>query len=65
MTQQDSFISFLLNSLSKIWESTGFANVEFGNLIMIVVGILFIYLAIKKGTDVDQPRNLAKSVTVK
>jgi glutamine---fructose-6-phosphate transaminase (isomerizing) len=30
----------------------------------IPVQMLALYLAIKKGTDVDQPRNLAKSVTV-
>ncbi|MBP6285114.1 MAG: sodium ion-translocating decarboxylase subunit beta, partial [Paludibacteraceae bacterium] len=45
---QDDFLSFSLNSVQKIIQSTGFANVEFGNIIMIVVGIVFIYLAIKK-----------------
>ncbi len=34
--------------LLKFLESTGFANLEIGNLIMIVVGIIFITLAITK-----------------
>nr|MBP9969900.1 sodium ion-translocating decarboxylase subunit beta [Paludibacteraceae bacterium] len=48
MIQQDNLLSFLLNSINKIILSTGFANVEIGNIIMIIVGIMFIYLAIKK-----------------
>ena len=30
----------------------------------IVVHLLSYYVALKKGTDIDKPRNLAKSVTV-
>ena len=52
MIQQDNLLSFLLNSINKIILSTGFANVEIGNIIMIIIGIMFIYLAIKKdGTN--------------
>lgn len=33
--------------LEKFWEYTGFANAIWGNLIMILVGIVFIFLAIR------------------
>ena len=33
-------------------------------LATVAVQFLAYYIAIKRGTDVDQPRNLAKSVTV-
>lgn len=39
--------SFLMESLQTFWSITGFANVELGNIIMIVVGLFFLYLAIK------------------
>ena len=45
---QDNFLFFLLDSINKIIQGTGFANVEIGNIFMILIGILFIYLAIKK-----------------
>jgi len=39
--------SFLLDKLTDFWHFTGFYNVEYTNLIMLVVGLFFIYLAIK------------------
>ena len=33
-------------------------------LLTLPVQLIAYYIAVKKGTDVDQPRNLAKSVTV-
>ncbi len=36
-----------LEGLQTLWNFTGFANVEFGNIIMILVGLFFIFLAIK------------------
>jgi glucosamine--fructose-6-phosphate aminotransferase (isomerizing) len=33
-------------------------------LLTVPLQLLAYYIAVKKGTDVDQPRNLAKSVTV-
>jgi oxaloacetate decarboxylase beta subunit len=36
-----------LEGLRTFWNFTGFANFDFSNLIMIVVGIFFIFLAIK------------------
>ena len=42
------FISFLGSNLQTFWEYTGYANAEVGNWIMIVVGLIFIYLAVTK-----------------
>lgn len=39
--------SYLSDSLAHFWNFTGFANVAWGNLGMIVVGLFFLYLAIK------------------
>ncbi len=39
--------SFLTSNLEQFWNFTGFANCTWPNLIMICVGLLFIYLAIK------------------
>ncbi len=39
--------SFLTDNLVQFWNFTGFANCEWPNLIMICVGLFFIYLAIK------------------
>ncbi len=38
----------LENSLIRFWNNTGFANLEWSYALMIVIGILFIYLGIKK-----------------
>jgi len=35
----------------QIWQSTGIANFEWGNLLMIVIGLLLIYLAIAKNFE--------------
>ena len=43
MTQSE----FLLSKLAEFWQFTGFYNVEFTNVIMLCVGLFFIYLAIK------------------
>jgi oxaloacetate decarboxylase beta subunit len=42
-----SFVGEALNGIQHFYEYTGFANAEAGNLIMIFIGILFIYLGIK------------------
>lgn len=39
--------SGLLRGLEQFWDYTGFANASVGNLIMIAVGLFFIFLAIK------------------
>ena len=42
------FISFLGSNLQTFWEYTGYANATLGNWIMILVGLIFIYLAVTK-----------------
>lgn len=41
----------LMLSLQKFWDSTGFANFQMKYLTMIIVGIIFIFLAVKKGWE--------------
>ena len=43
-----SFSDFLSQSIDTFWGFTGFANGEWGNIIMLLVGMFFIWLAIKK-----------------
>ena len=44
----ETFLNFLKNNFFDFLTYTGFANAEIGNIIMIAVGIFFIWLAIKK-----------------
>jgi len=44
----EQFFRFLGDNLQTFWTYTGFANVQFGNFVMIIIGLIFIYLAIKK-----------------
>lgn len=41
----------LMEGIQKFWHSTGFANFQLKYLAMIFVGIVFIYLAVKKGWE--------------
>ncbi|MCF0173590.1 MAG: sodium ion-translocating decarboxylase subunit beta [Bacteroidales bacterium] len=41
----------IISNLTTFWHNTGFANCNINYLIMIVVGILFIYVAIKKNWE--------------
>ena len=45
------FSQFLMDNLRQFWELTGFANAEIGNLVMLAVGLFFIWLAIKKNFE--------------
>ncbi len=45
---EQGFFSFLGNNLEQFLGYTGFANVTVGHIIMILIGLVFIYLAIKK-----------------
>ncbi|MEE4116920.1 MAG: sodium ion-translocating decarboxylase subunit beta [Marinilabiliaceae bacterium] len=45
--QQDQDGSAALNGLKKFWEFSGFRNATKGHLMMIIVGLVFIFLAIK------------------
>ncbi|MCM1518698.1 MAG: sodium ion-translocating decarboxylase subunit beta [Pseudoflavonifractor sp.] len=42
------FSEFISTNLSTFWNLTGFANCSWENLVMLLVGLFFIYLAIKK-----------------
>ncbi|MDE6247190.1 MAG: sodium ion-translocating decarboxylase subunit beta [Muribaculaceae bacterium] len=46
-----SFSAFLESSLQTFWNFTGFANCEWGNIIMLAVGCFFVWLAIKKNFE--------------
>ncbi|WP_252187735.1 sodium ion-translocating decarboxylase subunit beta [Anaeromonas frigoriresistens] len=40
-----------MDILQKFWESTGFASMTGGEFIMIIIALVFIYLAVKKGYE--------------
>ena len=42
------FLNFISNNLADFWTYTGFANATVGHLVMILVGLVFIYLAVAK-----------------
>lgn len=42
-----NFFYFLLDNLIAFWNHTGFANLEMAHLVMFVIGITFIFLAIR------------------
>lgn len=46
-----SFGSFLTETISEFWKFTGFYNCEWENLIMLAVGMFFVWLAIKKNFE--------------
>ncbi len=48
MAHSGSFISFVLGNIGKFLSYTAFANLTVGHLIMIAIGLFFIYLAISK-----------------
>ena len=42
------FVNFLVENLSDFWTYTGFANATIQHFVMILIGLVFIYLAIAK-----------------
>jgi oxaloacetate decarboxylase beta subunit len=46
-TVDESFVSEAFNGIVQFYQFTGFANAKGGNMIMILIGIIFIYLGIK------------------
>lgn len=46
-----SFGDFLSNTIQTFWSFTGFANCQLGNIVMLLVGCFFVYLAIKKNFE--------------
>ena len=51
LLESNSLGDFLSESLSTFWQFTGFYNCEWTNLVMLLVGIFFIYLAIKRNFE--------------
>lgn len=47
VSTNESFVNEAFNGIKQFYQYTGFANATGGNLIMILVGIIFIYLGIK------------------
>ncbi|MFA6334660.1 MAG: sodium ion-translocating decarboxylase subunit beta [Bacteroidales bacterium] len=43
--------AMLEGNLQQFFQYTGFANAQLGNIVMIIIGCIFIYLAIKKGWE--------------
>ncbi len=41
----------IVDTLLNLWEQTGFANLYWGNYVMILVALVFLYLGIKKGFE--------------
>ncbi len=48
---EGSFTDFILGNLQQFWHLTGLYNCHWTNLVMIVIGIFFIWLAIKKNFE--------------
>ncbi|MCM1428699.1 MAG: sodium ion-translocating decarboxylase subunit beta [Clostridium sp.] len=46
-----SFTDFMSQTFDTFWEFTGFANCEFTNVVMLLVGCFFIWLAVKKNFE--------------
>lgn len=46
-----SFGDFLTRTISEFWKFTGFYNCEWENIVMLAVGIFFVWLAIKKNFE--------------
>jgi len=46
-----TFSDFLLQNLQEFWHLTGFYNATWEHLVMLVVGLFFIWLAIKKNFE--------------
>jgi len=46
-----SFSQFLSESVQQFWQFTGFSHCEWTNLVMLLVGCFFLYLAIKRNFE--------------
>ena len=47
LLEEGRFISEAFNGIKQFYQYTGFANAQSGNILMILIGIIFIYLGIK------------------
>ena len=50
-TASTSFFSFLGENLNQIVANTGFANITVGHMVMILIGLAFLYLAISRNFE--------------
>lgn len=48
MNKSDGFLSFIIDHLEQFIGYTAFSNITVGHVVMIVIGLIFIYLAISK-----------------
>jgi len=48
MEKTDSFISFVIEHIAQFFQYSAFGNITGGHVVMIVIGLIFIYLAITK-----------------
>ncbi|WP_445731192.1 sodium ion-translocating decarboxylase subunit beta [Mariniflexile sp.] len=46
-TEEKSFVAEAVDGIKQFYHFTGFANAKSGNILMIIIGIVFIYLGIK------------------
>ena len=44
-------MDYIVNTLSNLWQQTAFTTMSPGNYIMVVVALVFLYLAIAKGFE--------------
>lgn len=44
-------MEYVTNTLENLWNQTAFASIGWGNYVMILVALVFLYLAIKKGFE--------------
>ena len=48
-------------NFASFYNNSGFAHIEWGNLVMILVGIIFIYLAVKKDDSLGKISGIVKN----
>ncbi|HZK00484.1 MAG TPA: sodium ion-translocating decarboxylase subunit beta, partial [Tissierellaceae bacterium] len=41
----------LIELMTEFWQNTGFASMEYGHIIMILISLILLYLAIAKGFE--------------
>lgn len=51
LQESNTLGDFILKSLNTFWQFTGFYNCEWTNLVMLLVGCFFIYLAVKRNFE--------------
>ena len=44
-------MDYIVKTLSNLWDQTAFTSMSVGNYVMVVVALVFLYLAIAKGFE--------------